>query len=123
MFHLFELPQRDAHELMLPSVVGFQKEKSLRASLQNGKGCCWRAKDVMARREEGEYPHGSLTDEQRSQRVFCSPTRRAGPLLTMTSLAHLHRSLQTCSGSPPPPPLKLSPAAPLPVFKTRPGHL
>src|SRR4051812_31911271 len=39
----------------------------------------------------------------------------------MASLAHLYRSIQTCSGSPPRPRLKLSPAAPFPILKTRPN--
>lgn len=35
----------------------------------------------MARRDEGEYPYRSLTEEQQSQTVFCATTRRAAVLL------------------------------------------
>ena len=48
---------------------------------ENSMGFCFRGKGCMARRDEGEYPCGSATEEQRSQAVFCAKTLRAAGLL------------------------------------------
>jgi hypothetical protein len=52
----------------------------------------------MARRDEGEYPNGSSTEEQRSQAVFSSKTLRAAGLLPVAIVgSEPHSPLRGCS--------------------------
>ena len=53
---------------------------------ENMEGSCFRAKGRMARREEGAYPSGSVTDEPRSQAALGAKTLRAASLLAVSSV-------------------------------------
>jgi len=67
----------------------------LRACFENSEGCCFSRKGCMARRDEGAYPLGSVTEEQRSQAAFSAKTLRATGLCAGSALG---RRLQLAAG-------------------------
>ena len=78
------------------------------------EGSCFRGNGPMARREEGAYPQGSVTDEQRSQRAVSAKTLRAAGLLPVACVGSAVAARRgDAPASPPWPPPKSLTAEPL----------
>jgi hypothetical protein len=81
---------------------------------ENSEGPCFLRNGSMARREEGAYPDGSVTDEQRRQRAVSKKTLRAAGHLPVARVDSAVAALfGDAPASPPWPPPNSLAAGPL----------
>ena len=75
------LLQLDDHQRQAVDEAQQIRPVGVQSLIENCDGFCFREKGRMARSDEGTYPQRSMTEEQRSQTVFCAKTLWAAVLL------------------------------------------
>ena len=114
-----ELFQLDDHQREIVDEADHIRPAGVKNLIENCERFCFRGKGRMARRDEGPYPQRSVTEEQRSQTVFCAKTLRAKGLLPWAGAGSAFTArFRDAPASPPCPQPKSLAAEPLAAFQS-----